>query len=106
MPKVTQQVSGREVTNSARSGDPQAAVCVGGAETLSSEDGILLTPAPGPARPPAGARREVGVGPSGYLDFQAADGLPEFIHMDHLFPLHVFPAAWTGLLSRRRHELG
>lgn len=40
-----------------------------------------------------------------YLDFQAANGLPEFVYMDHLFPFHLFPAAWTGLLSRR-HEWG
>ena len=40
-----------------------------------------------------------------YLDFQAANDLLEFIHMDHLSPSHLFPAAWTGLLSRR-HEWG
>lgn len=47
----------------------------------------------------------VGVGVLSYLDFQAANELPEFIHMDHLFLFHLFPAARTGLLPRR-HEWG
>lgn len=33
------------------------------------------------------------------LDFQAANGFPEFIHADDLFPFHLFPTAGTGLLS-------
>lgn len=41
------------------------------------------------------------MGALSYLDFQAANGLLELIHMDHLFPFHFFPAARTGLLSRR-----
>lgn len=74
-------------------------VCAAEAETLSSEDGILLAPSPGSAPPPKGARRVVAVDALSYLDFQAANGLPEFIHMDHLFLFHLFPAAWTGHLS-------
>lgn len=46
----------------------------------------------------------LGVGASSYLDFQAANGPPEFIYMDHLFPFHLFPAARTGLLSRRQER--
>lgn len=45
------------------------------------------------------------MGALNYLNFQVANGLSEFIHMDHLFPFHLFPAARTGLLSRR-HESG
>lgn len=47
----------------------------------------------------------MGGGVLSYLDFQAANDLLEFIHMDNLSPSHLFPAAWTGLLSRR-HEWG
>ena len=47
------------------------------------------------------------MGASSYLDFQAANGPPEFIYMDHLFPFYLFPAARTGLLSRgHEREVG
>lgn len=52
--------------------------------------------------PLAGSRRVLGAGASGYLDFQAANRPAEFIYVDHLFPFHLFPAARTGLLSRRQ----
>lgn len=45
------------------------------------------------------------MGALNYLHFQVANGLSELIHMDHLFPFHLFPAARTGRLSRR-HDLG
>lgn len=79
---------------------------VAGAETLNSEDRMLLTLSPGSVPPLAGARRVLGVRASSYLDFQAANGPPEFIYMDHLFPFHFFPAARTGLLSRRQEQGG
>lgn len=39
-----------------------------------------------------------------YLDLEAANGFSESIHLDHLSPFHLFSTAWTGVLSRRRHE--
>ena len=44
----------------------------------------------------------MGGGVLSYLDFQAANDLLEFIHMDHLSVSHLFPAAWTCLLSKRQ----
>lgn len=98
LPKVTPQINGRDETTQPGVTTPSQQSVLLQKCSLLSGNGPLSWLCPHPSK---GGKEFSGSGTLNYLNFQATNGLLEFIHMDHLFTFHLFSAAWTGLFSRR-----